>query len=70
MSPLNVQIISSNSHISFSQKEELWANRRKILSDEAKKLLRKEPGLLQVAEEEFKSTYFLISPNSLKNLIS
>ena len=69
ISPLNVQIISSNSHISFSQKEELWADRQKILSDEAKRLFQKEPGLLKATEEEFKSTHFLISPNSLKILI-
>ena len=39
------------------QKKDLQAERRKVLSDEAKRLFRKEPGLLKAAEEEFKSKF-------------
>ena len=45
---------------SFLQKKELQTERRKILSDEAKRLFRKEPGLLKAAEDDFKSILLLL----------
>ena len=37
------------------QKKDLREDRRRVLSDEAKRLFRAEPGLLMAAENEFKS---------------
>ena len=37
------------------QKKDLREDRRRVLSDEAKRLFRAEPGLLTAAENEFKS---------------
>ena len=42
----------------FFQKKDLREDRRRVLSDEAKRLFRAEPGLLSAAENEFKSKTF------------
>ena len=39
----------------FFQIKDLREDRRRVLSDEAKRLFRAEPGLLTAAENEFKS---------------
>ena len=38
----------------FFQRDELNEERRKVISDQAKKLIRDEPSVLEAAEKEFK----------------
>ena len=57
-SPSNVQLFTFFvHHFVIFQKKDLKAEHQKVLSDEAKQLFRKEPGLLKAAEEEFKSKF-------------
>ena len=43
------------------QRTELQAEKKKALSDEAKRLFREDPGLFKAAEEDFKSICIFIS---------
>ena len=43
------------------QQTELQAEKKKALSDEAKRLFREDPGLFKAAEEDFKSIFITIS---------
>ena len=44
----------------YFQRTELQAEKRKALSDEAKRLFREDPGLFKAAEEDFKSIFITI----------
>ena len=39
------------------QRSELQAEKKKALSDKAKRLFREDPGLFKAAEEDFKSIF-------------
>ena len=48
-------LITINSINLYFQRTELQAEKRKALSDEAKRLFREDPGLFKAAEKDFKS---------------